>query len=681
MQQRPTSQPTGDNAGNVQGKLLRAQPLSEEPSTPQPARPVPIGTGAAANAADAKNTAPAAVPTNPSPTTPTTPATPTTAGGLAAPVLLTPEQLAARQGAQAIQEHGWSQGRKATGVREEIDERAEEGSLGLMWRDFIAQHRSWSVSMLVHAALLLLLALLTFSLPDSGISLLSTSDVSDDIDEMSDLLVETPPLVEVGGDIVDRPEPEPLEPKIDMQKAAEGINAMSQQLIDHSSMFAPENDLLNDIGMGTGNLDRRGTGKGKKGTGHGLNGSGRGLGGRGGRRGPGNGATVESELAVDLALKWLAEHQMPDGGWSFNHSKAASCQGKCPNDGSLVESRIAATAYGLLPFLGAGETNLVGRHKNTVARGLQYLMNNAKLGNNGADLTEGGGRMYSQGLATIALCEAFGMQASKAIVRKQEYEYFSRYGGKDLTEFQKAAVAAAKAQKPIPLPKLGPVAQSTLNFVQFAQDKNGGGWRYTPGEAGDTSVVGWQLMGLISGRLAGLYVHPVAFRRANGFLDHVQANEYGSDYGYTDPAKATKATQSIGLLSRMYLGWDKGHQGIIEGVNSLGTAGPKHGYMYYDYYATQVMHHYGGPAWEKWNEVMREDLVGSQSKAGHTEGSWHFPGGDRGASHGGRLYDTAMSAMTLEVYYRHLPLYGEGALQQAPKEEEKDPIEEIEEID
>ena len=41
---------------------------------------------------------------------------------------------------------------------------------------------------------------------------------------------------------------------------------------------------------------------------------------------------------------------------------------------------------------------------------------------------------------------------------------------------------------------------------------------------------------------------------------------------------------------------------------------------------------------------------------GHERGSWYF-GGDPHNEQGGRLYCTAMCAMTLEVYYRHLPIY------------------------
>ncbi len=83
--------------------------------------------------------------------------------------------------------------------------------------------------------------------------------------------------------------------------------------------------------------------------------------------------------------------------------------------------------------------------------------------------------------------------------------------------------------------------------------------------------------------------------------------------------------------------------------------------IYYWYYGTQVMHHLGGEPWEMWNNATREALVALQERQGHEMGSWD-PVGD--AIHGGidvrvggRLYWTALAICTLEVYYRHLPIY------------------------
>ena len=84
--------------------------------------------------------------------------------------------------------------------------------------------------------------------------------------------------------------------------------------------------------------------------------------------------------------------------------------------------------------------------------------------------------------------------------------------------------------------------------------------------------------------------------------------------------------------------------------------------LYYWYYATQVMHHWGGQPWAAWNRRMRDALVTTQEIAGHEAGSW-----DPITPHGhqaGRLYMTALACCTLEVYYRHAPLYGEKMLKE-----------------
>src|SRR5436190_480396 len=77
---------------------------------------------------------------------------------------------------------------------------------------------------------------------------------------------------------------------------------------------------------------------------------------------------------------------------------------------------------------------------------------------------------------------------------------------------------------------------------------------------------------------------------------------------------------------------------------------------YYLYYATQACHHMDGDDWNRWNEVMRAAVLAAQTKTGNERGSWSSSG-DRWGSHGGRLYTTCLSILTLETYYRHLPIY------------------------
>ena len=94
------------------------------------------------------------------------------------------------------------------------------------------------------------------------------------------------------------------------------------------------------------------------------------------------------------------------------------------------------------------------------------------------------------------------------------------------------------------------------------------------------------------------------------------------------------STCSIGLLCRMYLGWKRDYPPFVAGVERLSKHGPDCfnanptgkpnllAEMYYNYYGTQLMFHYGGEAWTGWNPKMRDFLVKWQSSEGHEAGSW-----------------------------------------------------------
>lgn len=326
------------------------------------------------------------------------------------------------------------------------------------------------------------------------------------------------------------------------------------------------------------------------------------------------GGNTASEAAVARGLTWIATHQGPDGRWALD---TFNQHGNCRCTGFGQRNDIAGTAFGLLPLLGAGEhhRNPKARYGKHCERGLKYLI--TKQGQDG----NFGGGMYAHGLATIAMCEAYAMTSD---------------------------------------PLLKYPAQKAVNYIRSAQH-DAGGWRYQPRQAGDTSVVGWQVMALKSGQMGGLEVDDArnpTFAKAMKFLDSVMLSD-GSGYGYTAPSAAPTMT-AVGLLCRQYLGWGPRNANLLSGVQTLKKTPPgKLNSMYYYYYATQVMHHMGGDDWKGWNEKMRDMLVSKQDKGDknpHSRGSWN-PQGDAHGGAGGRLMLTSLSLLTLEVYYRHLPLY------------------------
>jgi len=352
----------------------------------------------------------------------------------------------------------------------------------------------------------------------------------------------------------------------------------------------------------------------------------------------GGGSSRGGEEAVERALVWLAYHQQDDGGWSLHFDD--SCR-LCTRGGtSSSNRRTAATALALLSFLGAGYSyHADNQYRSNVEKGLLFLIQDPNGGINGAAIQQDILRMYSYGLASMALCEAYAMNK-------------------------------------VPDPALGRAAQESLLLIETAQDPDYGGWNYRPGQeqrgdirvGGDTSIFAWQLMALKSGKLGGLNVSQSVLYAAQDFLDLV-ALEGGRHYQYTPPGDwkealgpdSPKTCTAIGLLMRMYLGWKPGDPFLDEGMEQLARWGPTprtgKPNLYYAYYATLALHHYGGEHWDSWNSELQEFLIRTQSRQGCESGSWYF--GDQYCDVGGRLLNTALAVMILETPYRFMPLYRE----------------------
>jgi len=71
------------------------------------------------------------------------------------------------------------------------------------------------------------------------------------------------------------------------------------------------------------------------------------------------------------------------------------------------------------------------------------------------------------------------------------------------------------------------------------------------------------------------------------------------------------------------------------------------------------MHNVIDADWDTWNRQMRRVLIESQDREGCATGSWdpEQPAADIWGAQGGRLMTTSFNALTLEVYYRYLPLF------------------------
>src|SRR5262249_2155859 len=186
-------------------------------------------------------------------------------------------------------------------------------------------------------------------------------------------------------------------------------------------------------------------------------------------------------------------------------------------------------------------------------------------------------------------------------------------------------------------PTLKASAQMALDYIVRAQH-DGGGWRYAPRQAGDTSVTGWQLMALKSGQMAGLSVPKKVLVQAGKYLDSVETSTKSGSSGYVPGSGGSPAMTAVGALCRQYLGTSPLDKSLLASIEKLKAVPPSaNAGIYYEYYATQVLHHIGGEHWDEWNKGKNgkgrrpDTLIARQEKDGSFAGTDHGSGGRLGA--------------------------------------------------
>ncbi|MBI4576267.1 MAG: HEAT repeat domain-containing protein, partial [Planctomycetes bacterium] len=341
------------------------------------------------------------------------------------------------------------------------------------------------------------------------------------------------------------------------------------------------------------------------------------------------GGDEASEGAVQAALAWLARHQAGEGGF-----EAAGFQRRCAEEGACwgkgqAQHDTGVTGLALLAFLGAGHTDRQGSHAEVVRRALDRALELQRP--DGCYDPAEPGDLYNHGITTLAVSEAYAM-----------------------TREGRHAASARRA----------------LAYTASAQQR-GGGWDYTaaPTDRNDLSVTGWQVMALKSAHLAGLKVPEEVLLGARRFLDSATRSTGAGVYADRGVGEGREGVGmvAVSLLSRLYLG--RGPEGatsrrqvstLLRNLPDWGRMERGEGFqtLYYWYYGTLALFHVGGEPWERWNDATRGLLVARQRQGGEADGSWD-PSGQWIGRVGGRVYATALNAMTLEVYYRYLPLFEE----------------------
>ncbi len=417
----------------------------------------------------------------------------------------------------------------------------------------------------------------------------------------------------------------------------------------------------------------------------------------GGGRGRNTGPTQGTEKSVLEGLRWLLRHQNEDGSWSAATVGSRCCEKqKCvPADGEYKPYfDEGLTGLALLAYLGAGFGHDAKQKITDTAMGKQYVIGDVvknglkwlkdRQREDGSfhpetPFTEPNGPtfLYNQALATLAMCEAYGLTGARHwqdpaergvqfLIAAQKHSLLDE----SLSGWRYGSLAEAEAAK----------ERGEIDVLAL-QDE-----RYDV----DISVTCWVTMALKSAQLSGLTVPDEVMQGGLNFARSVTGKEGLVGYRTADMAGVkitgagdhftyhTGTMTALGMLIRTFVAHDLedpffelAARHIIKDLPQVTKDFLSVDY-YYWYHATLALHQFDGPDsprpgkkgeyWTPWNKAMIDSLLELQDKNRDRDvcsrGGWLVA--DRWSLDGGPIYSTALATLTLEVYYRYENAFGSG---------------------
>lgn len=347
------------------------------------------------------------------------------------------------------------------------------------------------------------------------------------------------------------------------------------------------------------------------------------------------GGSEKTETAVEMALKYLASVQNPNGSWGSSESFKTG-------------DAAALSSLALLAFFAHGENFQSKHYGENIRKGCDFLIELADSPN-----IEYAGKGFGHAILTYALAEGFAVTGSLSL--RNALEARMKYILAHQNSFGSFAVNYDNTPQPPP-----PVDQ--LNDTAFQE--------IIVGESAcDLSLLGWHIQALAAAKNAGVHMESLDKFLAmalEALIKIHQAEKGGFSQGIN--MKRFPANDNmipVGLLGMYVL--NAGNSSPARRAERLleEMSPPQWGRggtfpLYRWYYQTQVLFQIEkgrGKRWNAWNDNLTRELLRAQNP----DGSWPMPAGDDSFRLKNKddlcIYSSSLCALMLQVYYRYQPNY------------------------
>ena len=308
------------------------------------------------------------------------------------------------------------------------------------------------------------------------------------------------------------------------------------------------------------------------------------------------------DSAIVRGLEYLSLQQKPSGAFDDQGPK------------------VAISALSLMAFMASGHVPNDGRYGQTLRRGLDYLVES--FPEDGYVGKVDNSRMYGQGIITLAIAEAYGIEPDP--------------------------IRQAKMKK-----VLVRSVEVILKSQQVKKDDNhAGGWRYEPGSPdSDLSLSGWNALALRSCNNIGISVEREVIDRAAKYVLRCY-NKDQKAFAYQPQSQASPGMTGVGILNLCLM--DRMDAPEVQAASAYLSAAKLNDdtrFTYYSfYYVTHAAYQLGDPIWPPLWKMSSDFLVSRQQ----ADGGWPK---SRSGEEPGRTYATAMAILTLSTPNGLLPVH------------------------